>query len=299
MIVHNLAGSVRAKVALLIGLTLAGCEKGILNPAGPVGRAERIILVDSLAIMLSIVIPTILVTLTFAWWYRASNKKAQYRPKWAYSGRLELLVWSIPTLVILFLGGVIWIGSHDLDPAKPFGSPREPLEVQVISLDWKWLFIYPDLHIASVNRLIVPANRPLHFSLTSGSVMNMFFVPQLGSMIATMNRMVTQLYLEADQPGEYYGRSAQFSGDGFSDMQFILRAVSKGEFDEWVNSTRLSGPVLDDMEYATLSKQSANVPAFTYRAASANLFHAVVDQKLAPGPGPESARVQMTGERMH
>src|SRR5262249_45466149 len=148
-------------------------------------------------------IPTIVATLFFAWRYRASNKHARYLPHFAYSGRLELIIWSIPTLIILFLGGVIWAGSHELDPTRPLPSREAPLEVQVVSLDWKWLFIYPEQRVASVNELVMPVGRPVHFSLTSGSVMNMFFVPELGGMIATMNRMVTQLSLQADEPGRY------------------------------------------------------------------------------------------------
>ena len=177
--------------------------------------------------MLMIVVPTLLATLAFAWWFRASNKRAIYRPNWVYSGRLELIVWGIPILVVLFLSGVTWIGSHDLDPAVPLAGEAKPVEIQVVSLDWKWLFIYPDEGVASVNELVVAVRRPAHFSLTSASVMNMFFVPQLGSMIYTMNGMATQLNLQADRPGDYHGLSAQFSGDGFSDMHFVLRALAR------------------------------------------------------------------------
>src|SRR6266851_170417 len=214
--------------------------------------------------MLVIVVPTIIAILIFAWWFRASNTRARYRPDFVYSGGIETVVWGIPILVILFLGGVIWIGSHDLDPFKPIASPEKPVEVQVVSLDWKWLFIYPDEGVASVNELVVPAGVPVHFSLTSASVMNMFFVPQLGTMIATMNGMVTQLHLAADKPGEFYGQSAQFSGDGFSDMNFILRAVPADAFDRWVATVRQSGPALDHAGYIALSRQSHSVLPFTY-----------------------------------
>src|SRR6187402_3180005 len=181
---------------LLALLALAGCTgEGILAPVGPIGAGERTILLNSLVIMLVIVIPTIIATLGFAWWFRAGNTKARYLPEWAFSGRVELVVWSIPILVILFLAGVIWVGSHDLDPFKPIKSREKALEVQVVSLDWKWLFIYPDQGIASVNELVVPAGVPVHFSLTSASVMNAFFVHRVGSMIYTMNGMVTQVNL--------------------------------------------------------------------------------------------------------
>ena len=169
-------------------LLLSGCDWAVLDPKGPIADANKTILVDSVAIMLAIVIPTIVAILVAAWWFRASNARASYLPDFEYSGALELIVWAIPLLTIMLLGGVAWIGSHDLDPAKPLVSTEEPLNVQVVSLDWKWLFIYPDQHVASVNRLVIPAGTPIHFTLTLGSVMTAFFVPQLGSMIYTMNR---------------------------------------------------------------------------------------------------------------
>ena len=195
--------------------------------------------------MLAIVLPTIAATLAFAWWFRASNMRARYLPDWAYSGRIELIVWGIPCMVIMLLGGVAWIGSHDLDPAKPLASNTPPLEVQGVSLDWKWLFIYPDQGVASVNQLVVPAGVPIHFSLTSASVMNAFFIPQLGSMIYTMNGMTTQLNLQADAPGTFRGLSSHFSGDGFSDMHFDVRALPAEQFAAWIAATRSTGPTLD------------------------------------------------------
>ncbi len=248
------------------------------------------ILIDSLVIMLAIVIPTIAATFAFAWWFRASNARARYLPDWAFSGRIELIVWSIPLLVIMLLGGVAWIGSHDLDPAKPLTSSTPPLEVQVVSLDWKWLFIYPSQGIASVNQLVVPAGLPLHFSMTSASVMNVFFVPQLGSMIYTMNGMTTQLYLQADAPGTFRGLSAHYSGDGFSDMQFEVLAVPVERFAGWIEATRNTGPALDPGSYAALARQSMNTPPFTFRAADPGLFQQIVTQKLLPGPGPRTER---------
>ena len=188
---------------LLVAVSLlGGCDRGVLDPQGPVGTADKAILIDSVAIMLAIVVPTIIATLAFAWWFRASNTRATYRPEFVYSGRIELIVWSIPLLVIMLLGGVIWIGSRELDPATPLASDTAPLEIQAVSLDWKWLFIYPKQRMASVNELVVPAGVPIHFSLTSASVMSAFFVPQLGSMIYTMNGMTTQLNLRADAPGD-------------------------------------------------------------------------------------------------
>ena len=198
----------------------------ILDPQGPIAAADKQILINSIAIMLAIVLPTIAAIFAFAWYFRASNTRAFHWPDWEYSGRLELVVWSIPALTIILLGGVAWIGSHQLDPAKPVAGTGQGVTIEVVSLDWKWLFIYPDQRIASVNTLTVPVGAPLHFQLTSASVMNVFFIPQLGSMIYTMNGMVTRLELRADQVGNYQGLSAHFSGDGFPDMLFDVHVVS-------------------------------------------------------------------------
>ena len=282
---------ISAGLSLGLLVPLAGCGPSVLLPRGPIGSADRLILFDSLVIMLAIVLPTIAVGLAFAFWYRASNTQARHRPGFVYSGRLELVIWSIPTLVILFLAGLIWIGAHELDPAEPVASNNaKALSVQVVALDWKWLFIYPDQGVASINQLVVPAGVPLHFAITSATVMNVFFVPQLGSMIYAMNGMRTQLNLLASDPGDYYGESAQFSGDGFSGMNFTLRAVPAEAFSSWVASTRGSGPVLDRAAYTGLLKQSLNVQPYTYRAIDPRLFDAIVTQQLPPGEGPQTGR---------
>src|SRR6202011_1168550 len=186
-------------------------------------------------------------------WYRSSNTRASRSPDEAYEGRIEFVVWSIPALIVILLGGVIWIGSHQLDPRAPIPADAKPLRVDVVALDWKWLFIYPDQGIAAVSQLVVPAGAPVHFRLTSATVMNSFFVPQLGSQIYTMGGMITHLNLLADKPGEYSGISANFSGDGFSDMRFIVRAVPAGDFDRWVATARGTGSALDDAGYAALA----------------------------------------------
>ncbi len=283
----------RLALPLLCGVgLLAGCSTStsVLSPAGPIADANRTILLNALTIMLAIGIPTILAALAFAWWFRASNTRARYRPDFVYSGRVELLVWSIPILVILFLGGVIWVGSHRLDPARPIDSKVPALEVQVISLDWKWLFVYPQQGVASVNRLVVPAGVPVHFSITSASVMNVFFVPRMGSMIYAMHGMQTDLNLRADQLGRFYGQSAQFSGDGFSDMNFAFDSVPVADFNAWAAGVRSGGPVLDAAGYTALARQSQGVKPYTYCAVAPDLFRAVVDQKLGPGPGPQQGR---------
>jgi cytochrome o ubiquinol oxidase subunit II len=265
---------------------LAGCGRAQLEPAGPISDAERTILLDSVVIMLAIVVPTIIATLVVAWWYRSSNQRARRLPHFVYSGRIELIVWSIPALVIIFLGGIAWISSHDLDPAQPLRSKAAPVDVQVVSLDWKWLFIYPKLGIASVNRLVVPAGVPLHLVVTSATVWNVFWVPQLGSMLYCMNGMAGNLYLEADRPGVYHGESAMISGDGFSDMHFDTDAVPRDQFDAWVASTRSAGPALDDAAYGGLLQQSVPPHPYTFRSVRPGLFADIVMQRLPPGYGP-------------
>src|SRR5580692_5509846 len=205
--------------AVLVAACLAdACRgEGVLDPQGPVASAERLILLNATAIMLVVVVPVIVLTLAFAWWYRSSNARAVRRPEWSYSGQIELVVWAIPAMVVILLAGVAWIGSHQLDPARGLESREQPIRIEVVSLDWKWLFIYPDQHVATLNQLIVPAGAPLEFTLTSATVMNAFFVPQLGSQIYTMPGMTTHLNLLAAQPGDYPGFSSHFSGDGFSD----------------------------------------------------------------------------------
>ena len=189
-----------------------------------------------------------------AFWFRASNSRTFYWPEWRYSGRLELIVWSIPAMTVMLLGSLCWVGSHDLDPSRPLASSVKPLHVQVVSLDWKWLFIYPEQGIASVNALTIPVGTPLSFALTSSGVMNSFFVPQLGSQIYTMGKMTTRLQLQADNPGSYEGRSFNFSGDGFSDMYFFVHAVPPEQFAAWAAATKGAGPALDPQSYARAGK---------------------------------------------
>ena len=268
---------------------LGGCSEGVLDPKGPIAAAERQILSNSLGIMLAIVIPTILATLGVAWWFRSSNTRARYLPNFNYSGRLEILVWSIPAMTVLLVGGVAWVGSHDLDPRKPIASAAKPLSVQVVSLDWKWLFIYPDQGIATVNQLTVPVGTPVSFELTSTGVMNSFFVPQLGGQIYTMAGMMTRLHVQADHPGTYPGLSAQFSGDGFADMRFNVEAVPAESFAQWVDATRKTGPVLDAPAYTDLAKPSQAVAPFTYRSVAPNLFNGILTAGMDP-----SGRSQLT-----
>jgi cytochrome o ubiquinol oxidase subunit 2 len=292
--VENSQASHRSR-ALAIAFTapcvlLASCQDGVLDPHGPIGRAERLILSDATAVMLAVVIPVIVLTLVFAWWFRAGNRLATYTPDWEYSGRIELIIWAIPALLIAFLGGMAWITSHDLDPPKPLLSKVAPVEIEVVSLDWRWLFIYPDQGIATVNQLTVPVGVPIHFRLTSTSVMNSFFVPQLGSQIYTMPGMTTQLNLEADETGTYEGLSAQFSGDGFSDMRFALAAVPEAQYQQWLGETRAQGSALGKAAFADLVKPNHAGRPLRFGQVDPGLFSMVATGKIATQWTPEEAR---------
>jgi cytochrome o ubiquinol oxidase subunit 2 len=271
-----------AACAFVAWSCLAGCSLGVLDPQGPVGADEKVILFDATVIMLAVIIPVIIGTLAVAWWFRARNKRAQRRPDWEYSGRIEVVTWSIPAMIVMFLAGIAWIGSHDLDPPKALESSVKPVEIEVISLDWKWLFIYPQEQVGAVNQLVIPVNTPVHFKLTSGSVMNSFFVPQLGSQIYTMAGMTTQLNLLASTTGTYTGLSAQFSGDGFSDMGFDVRAVPEQEYRAWLTSTRAGTDHLDAVRYAQLAAPSRHEEPATFGEVTAGLFDAIVHNHGAP-----------------
>ena len=288
----------RAVPLIALASSTSACSGGVLDPAGPVGAADSNILIVATVIMLAIIVPTILLAFWMAWRYRASNTRVEYLPYWSYSGRIEAVVWSIPILTIMFLGGVIWIGSYRLDPFRPLPSAQPPLEVEVVSLDWKWLFIYPDQHIATVNQLVVPVGRPVHFSITSASVFNQFFIPRLGSMIMAMPGMVSQLHLQADKAVTTFGQSAQFSGDGFADMTFAVSSVAPSQFAAWAQGAAGGGPMLDEAAYLKLLQPSRNVPPLTFGGVDPRLFDAIATQKIAPGPGPEPAQPPHSGREV-
>lgn len=257
-------------------MSASAWPSGVLDPQGPVAAAERTILLNATVIMLAVVVPVIFATGLFAWWFRSGNARAKRRLNWSYSGALEVLVWSVPVLVIVFLGGIAWLSSHELDPTKPLAGEVPVVKVQIVSLDWQWLFIYPELGIASINRLVVPAGSPLQLRLTSASVMNSFFVPQLGSQIYTMAGMVTTLHLRADRPGSYPGLSAQFSGEGFSDMRFEVAALPADKFEAWVAETRKGDASLDAARYRQLAQPARRVAPATFASVGAGLFDAIV-----------------------
>jgi cytochrome o ubiquinol oxidase subunit II len=257
------------------GFAVSSRAEGVLDPQGPIASAERAILLNSTTIMLVVVVPVIVITLAFAWWYRASNTRATYQPNWAHSGAIEFVVWSIPAMVVLLLAGVAWTGSHDLDPARKLSPNVKPLRIEVVSLDWKWLFIYPDSEVGTLNQVIVPAGVPLEFVLTSANVMNAFWVPQLGSQIYTMPGMTTRLNLLAEHAGDYPGRSSNFSGDGFSDMRFVVHAIPAAAFSNWLGVTQSEGATLDARAYSQLARSGSDVSIKTYRSVEPGLFERI------------------------
>jgi cytochrome o ubiquinol oxidase subunit 2 len=265
----------RSKPLLFLPLlVLSGCNWAILDPQGPVGRAEKSLIFTAVILMLIVVVPVIVLTLVFAWHFRASNKKAVYRPDFHHSVPIEIIVWVIPCLIILGLGVLTWKTTHALDPYKPLTAQNTvpPVKVDVVALDWKWLFVYPDLKIASVNEMAMPVGTPVDFRITSATVMNAFFIPQLGTQIYAMGGMQTQVHLMADHAGNYHGLSANFSGDGFSGMTFQALAMDKAGFDAWVQKVRQSGQTLDTQSYALLAKPSENVPPTYYGSVNGNIF---------------------------
>jgi len=263
-------------------MMLGGCSNmELLNPKGDIGVQEKVLILLALGLMLLVVIPVIVLTLVFAWRYRASNTRATYAPKWAHSTSIEVVVWSIPCVIVAFLAVLIWRTTHSLDPYRPLESDVAPVRVEVVALNWKWLFIYPDYGVATVNRLAIPVNTPIDFKLTSESMMNSFFIPQLGSQIYAMAGMQTQLHLIADSPGTYAGRSSAFSGPGFSDMHFDTVATSREAFDAWIREARNSPAVLDKSTYRRLEQPSTKTPVTIYASVAPGLFDSIVNRYMA------------------
>ncbi len=238
--------------------------------------AEKALIATSTWAMLIVVVPVILLTLAFAWRYRASSTSAEYRPTWAHSTAIEVVVWLVPSLIILFLAVLTWKSTHELDPYRPLDSKAKPITVEVVALDWKWLFIYPDLGIATVNQVAFPVDTPVNFLITSDSVMNSFFIPQLGGQIYAMAGMQTQLHLLANQAGDYAGLSANYSGQGFSDMKFRAIATSPDQFNAWVAKVKASSTQLDMDRYHTISQPSEKQPVAYFSTVDPKLFHNII-----------------------
>jgi cytochrome o ubiquinol oxidase subunit 2 len=279
-------------LSLSCATLLTACDMVVLRPSGDVAAQQGQLVVLSTLLMLLIIVPVIVLTLVFAWRYRESNTKAPYTPDWDHSVQLELLIWAAPLLIIIALGALTWIGTHTLDPyrsltridsSRPLSFEAEPLNIEVVALDWKWLFIYPDHGIAVVNELAAPVDIPIHFKITASSVMNSFFIPALAGQIYAMPSMATTLHAVINRPGEFEGFSANYSGAGFSDMRFKFLGVSAGEFDRWLQKAKASKDELTRDAYLALEKPSEREPVRRYRAVALDLFDAVVNRCVEQG----------------
>lgn len=279
--------ALQAAVAISAAAVLSGCNLQVLNPAGDIAARQGNLILVATALMLIVIIPVIALTFLFAWRYRASNTQATYKPDWDHSTQLELVIWGVPLLIIIALGAVTWIGTHLLDPYRPLGRiaegrpvPEEvkPLEVQVVALDWKWLFVYPEYGVASVNQMAAPVDRPITFRLTSSSTMNAFYVPALAGMIYTMPAMETKLHAVMNKEGDYEGFSSHYSGEGFSHMRFRFHSLSDAGFDRWIEEARAGGQALTRAEYLQLEVPSSREAARLYASVDPGLFDAVVNR---------------------
>lgn len=265
---------------------VSGCSDMVLmHPKGQIGLEQRSLILTALGLMLIVVIPAIVMALIFAIKYRASNNKATYRPNWSHSSKVELVVWTVPILIIIFLATLTWKSTHALDPSKPIASDTKPVTIQVIAMDWKWLFIYPEQGIATVNEIAFPANVPVKFEVTSNSVMNSFFIPQLGSQIYAMAGMNATLHLTANESGSYKGISSNFSGQGFSGMKFTAIATpDQADFDVWVQKVKTSPNTLGTMyAYEQLAAPSEYHPVEYFSRVKSNLYQDVIDKFMSKG----------------
>ncbi|VVM59219.1 Cytochrome bo(3) ubiquinol oxidase subunit 2 [Pseudomonas fluorescens] len=270
----------------LIGtLLLSGCNMTLLNPTGQVGLEQRNLIITATLLMLLVVVPVIVMTFLFAWKYRATNTDAVYTPKWSHSTKIEIAVWAVPVLIIIALGYVTYVSTHALDPYKPLESDVKPITIEVVSLDWKWVFIYPEQGIATVNKIVFPTNTPVNFKVTSDSVMNSFFIPGLGGQIYAMAGMQTKLHLIANRDAEMEGISANYSGAGFTGMKFKAISTSQENFDAWVSEVKKAPKQLEKAEYEALTKPSQNNPVELYSSVTPNLFQFIVDKYEGMKPG--------------
>lgn len=268
--------------AALISLYIGTHNVPVLEPKGPIGMAQRNLFYVSSLLMFIVIIPVFVLAFLFAWRYREGNKNAKYTPEWGHSHTAEILWWSIPFVIIAVLGVLSWRTSHDLDPFKPIEDGKKPLTIQVVALDWKWLFIYPEQGIATINMIEFPKETPIQFEITADAPMNSFWIPQLGGQIYAMPAMRTKLSLVANEVGAYRGVSSNISGKGFAGMAFTAKAVEPEEFDRWVESVRNSSPSLDLDEYRRLVQPSEYVPASFYVLSKEDLFDWIIMQYMMP-----------------
>lgn len=286
------AAARRALIALPLLTVVSGCGRAVLDPAGDIALQQRDIIYVSTALMLLIIVPVLALIVVFAWRYRQANREATYDPDFDHSTGLELAIWSAPLLIIICLGALTWWSTHLLDPFRPLNrvsaakaiDPKvRPLTVQVVSLDWKWLFIYPEQGIATVNELALPVDRPVRFDLTSTNMMNTFYAPTLAGMIYVMPGMRSTMHAVINRPGAFDGMSANYSGAGFSDMRFRLHGVDPEGFDAWVKRVRDAGRTLDANAFVALEKPSEKVPAMYFGAVEPKLFDRVYNRCVRPG----------------
>lgn len=255
-------------LSLCAAFSLGGCSTILLlNPKGPIGEAQRFLIIAAIALMAIVVIPVFIMAFWVPRNYRATNTDATYMPKWSYSVRIDAVMWAVPIVIVIFLAYLAWTRTHSLDPYKPIPSAHKPITIEAVSLDWKWLFIYPEYNIATVNELTFPVNVPLSFRLTSDTVMTSFFIPQLGSQMYAMGGMQTQLNLLADKPGTYAGQNNQISGIGYANMHFKANSVSAEEFQAWVEKVRQAPEKLDQERYEQLGKPNDGYYPVTYFSA--------------------------------
>lgn len=277
MLIRNLSKAATAASVMV----LAGCQGGVLDPKGQVGIDEKQLIIVATLLMLIVVLPVIFMTLYFAWKYREGREHEIYTPKWAHSTKIEAVVWAVPIIIIIILGVITWRSTQNLDPYTPLKHERDHITVEVVSLDWKWLFIYPDYGVASVNELAFPANVPVEFKITSDTAMNSFFIPQLGSQIYSMAGMQTKLHLIANEPGVFKGISANYSGAGFAGMQFNAIATANDEdFAAWIAKLKQQGQVLNPESYKTLAEKSENNPVEYFGTVSDGMFKHILMQYM-------------------
>lgn len=255
---------------------------GVFNPKGIISLAEMNLIVTTTLLMLIVVIPVFIMLAVFSWRYRAGNTKAKYSPDWHRSMVLEVIWWTIPIIIIAIIARMTWVSSHDLDPYKPIASSIEPITIQVVALEWKWLFIYPDQNIATVNFVQLPIDTPINFRITGDAPMNSFWIPQLAGQIYAMAGMDTALHMLASEEGDYAGVSANYSGVGFSGMKFTARASSQDEFDQWVRTVRMSPDLLSIDEYAKLAEKSRDNEVSHYSSVHRGLYDKIIMKFMAP-----------------
>lgn len=259
-------------------LLLSGCNNEFLNPPGKIALEQIKLILITFFLMLIVVIPAIFMSLFFCYKYREDNKK-QYEPNWSYSNKLEFVIWTVPIFIIFFLSIIAWKTTHQLEPSRKIESDIHPIEIEVISLDWKWLFIYPQIGIATINQIAFPINTPVHFKITSNTVMNSFFIPSLGSQIYAMSGMYNNLNLISNKYGIFNGFSSNFSGQGFSDMKFeVIVTNNKYDFELWINKIKSSSKKLVTLkDFKKLSNKSINNPAEFFSSVDPKLFNKIID----------------------